>query len=115
MIPLRLKENLGFMLQAPEGLAVGDPVHIPLEAGAYRAFRLKNPPARTVTGKNPRFAHNQFLGFFPYLSGAAHRASSFIGIGTAPAAPENKGIAVQSVAIPIYDKSFFFPLFFKTI
>jgi hypothetical protein len=40
VVSLRLEENLGFVLQTPEGLAVGDPVHIALKAGSDLAFLL---------------------------------------------------------------------------
>ena len=41
MIPLRLQKHLCFVLEPPERLAVDDPIHVPLIAGAHFVFFLR--------------------------------------------------------------------------
>ena len=45
VVPLRLEEHLGLVLQPPEGLAVDDAVCVHLEAGAHAAGLLRPRPA----------------------------------------------------------------------
>ena len=51
MVPLRGKEHLGFVGQPPEGIAVQDPVSIPLERGAHGTFFLGALPAAGFIGE----------------------------------------------------------------
>ena len=47
VVPLRLQKHLGLVLEPPEGLGMGDAVHVPLKAAAdrVRRFRAQPPPA----------------------------------------------------------------------
>jgi len=40
VVPLGVEENLGLVLEPPEGLGVDDAIYIPLEACANLTFRL---------------------------------------------------------------------------
>ena len=46
MIPFRGEKDLGLVLQPPEGLAVKDPVPVPLVDGAEEVLGLLSVPAR---------------------------------------------------------------------
>ena len=51
VVPLRGKEHLGFVGQPPEGIAVQDPVSIPLERGAHGTFFLGALPTAGFIGE----------------------------------------------------------------
>ena len=92
MVALRLKEDLGLVLQAPEGFRVGDAVHVPLEAGADRAGLLRAQPPPGVLGQHAVRADQFMLQLFPLLAQTCHRDPPLV-----------------SVSIPIYDIARHFP------
>jgi len=76
MVAERSDENLGLMLQPPEGLGMDDSVPVSLEAGSHRAglFPLRPAPAKPALGcergKKPFFP---FLRSFANVKVANHR------------------------------------------
>ena len=52
VIPLRLEEHLGLVLQPPEGVGVDDAVGVPLEAGAHLALLLRPGAAPALRGQD---------------------------------------------------------------
>ena len=72
MVPLRLQKHLGLVLQAAEGLGVGDPVNIPLKAGADLALRLRLQAAFAVFRQNAIGPDDGMLGYFSLPAGTEH-------------------------------------------
>ena len=63
VVALRAQKNLGLMHQAAKGLAVDDPVRIPLEAGAHIVLPglLRHRTAPGAIGKDCPGAEKQVL------------------------------------------------------
>ena len=69
VVSLRLEENLGFVLQTPEGLAVGDPVHIALKAGPDLALRFFPLSAAGFRCPHAVRTYEQKFQLFTFFSG----------------------------------------------
>ena len=93
VVPLRLEENLGLVLEAAEGFRVRDAVDIPLEAGTDLTLRLGFRPAPAPLGQDPPGADDHMFKLFPFFSRTAHT-------DTPP------------FSFKIYDANSHFPLFF---
>ena len=77
VIPLWPEENLGFMFETAEGLGVGDAVHIPLEAGADLALRLRDAPPAGILRQHAAGPDDKMLELFSLLTGTGHFFHSF--------------------------------------
>ena len=69
VVALRLEKNLGLMFQPPKGLAMGDPIHIALKAGADLAFRLFMETAPGFRCPHPVRTYKQQFQLFTFFSG----------------------------------------------
>ena len=96
VIPLRLEEDLGLVLEAAKGLGVGDPVNIPLEAGANVALRFRVQPTPAVLGEHAVGPDHQMLQLFSFLAGKRHSLTSHFRL------------------LPLYDGKNNFPFLFPT-
>ena len=72
VIPLRAQEDLRLVLEAAEGLGMRDAVHVPLEAGADLALRLRLHPAARIHRQHPVGADDHAFKLFSLLSRTGH-------------------------------------------
>ena len=77
VVALRLQKDLGLVLEAPEGLAMGYAIHVALEAGAYLALRLRTLPSLAVGGTHAALADQRQLVFFSHFPRTGHVHTSF--------------------------------------
>ena len=72
MIPLRRKEDLCFILQAAERLAVGNAVDVPLETAAYGVRFFRNCAAPRLRGAQPVRSNQKKLVCLPLFPESTH-------------------------------------------
>ena len=65
------------MFETAEGLGVGDAVHIPLEAGADLALRLRDAPPAGILRQHAAGPDDKMLELFSLLTGTGHYSHSF--------------------------------------
>ena len=72
VVALGLQEHLRFMLEAAEGLGVGDAVNVPLKAGADLARLLRVQPPAAVLSQYAVRPDDEVLQLFAFFSWTTH-------------------------------------------